>query len=316
MINTDININSNISSENAQDVINQMTSNQPLDENNNPIGFFREADEVWCRFFGDGFFGYGEKGNFHSFNFVDIWGYLHHLLPLILFGVAIFLIWKFRAFFRNWKFEENFRFIWAAVMIFVEMSYFWRLLYVGSADVGEINSLLDKLPLQVCEWTCIISCFMLMKKKDNWMFQLCFYVCLIAGTCALVIPQTVISTTGPAYYRYYQFWLEHMLPTLAVFYMAFVHGFKPKLRGVFVGMGFLGVLGTICIICNNIFAEHNARYLYFDLMEGVPVLGIPWVTPIFYGVLVSGAFVGLYYLSLLIMKLRRKYVEKRSIKAE
>ena len=145
-INTDIVVDSNISSEGAQEVLSGLTQNADS-------GFNLQADEIWCRFFSNGFFGYGAEGNFKMFS-------LAHFIPLILFGVSIFLIWKFRNFFKNWKFEENFRFIWAAVMIFIEMSYFWRLLYVGSSDVGEINSLLDKLPLQVCEWTCIISCFM------------------------------------------------------------------------------------------------------------------------------------------------------------
>ncbi|MBO5338604.1 MAG: YwaF family protein [Clostridia bacterium] len=303
-INTDIIIDSNISSENAGEVMSQMTQNG--------TAFNRHSDEIWCRFFSDGFFGYGESGNFHSFNFVDIWGYFHHLLPIILFGVAIFLIWKFRAFFRNWKFEENFRFIWAAVMILIEMSYFWRLLYVGSSDVGQITSLLDKLPLQVCEWTCIFSCFMLMKGKNNWLFQICFFVCLTAGVAALVVPSNAISSTGPAYYRYYQFWLEHLLPTLSVFYMVFVHGFRPKLRGVFLGMGFLSVLGTIALILNATLTEHNAKYLYFHLFKNVPILGITWVTPIFYAVLVFGAFFGLYYLSKLIIKLRKNYIEKKA----
>lgn len=298
-INTDIIVDSDISAENAQEVINQMTQNGD--------SFERHTDEVWCRFFSDGFFGYGAEGNFKNFS-------LAHFIPIILFGVAVFLIWKFRAFFRNWKFEENFRFIWAAVMIFVEMSYFWRLLYVGSGDTGEIVSLLDKLPLQVCEWTCIFSCFMLMKNKNNWLFQICFYVCLTAGVAALVVPNNAIGTAGPAYYRYYQFWLEHLLPTLSVFYMIFVHGFRPKFKGIFFGAGFLSVLGTIALILNATLTEHNAQYLYFHLFKNVPVLGITWVTPIFYAVLVFGAFFGLYYLSKLILKLRIKYVEKKAIK--
>lgn len=284
----------------SQDVINQMTGNTPG-------GFTPEADEIWCRFFSDGFFGYGAHGDFKLFS---IW----HFLPLILFGVAIFLIWRFRAWFRTWKFEENFRFIWAAIMIFIEMSYFWRLLYVGSADVGQINSLLDKLPLQVCEWTCILSCFMLMKKRDNWLFQICFYVCLTAGTCALIIPNTAIATTGPTYYRYYQFWLEHMLPTLAALYMAFVHGYRPKLKGVFISAGFLGTLGTVCIICNHVFKEHNARYMYFDLFKNVPILGIPWVTPIFFAIVMFIALTAVYFATKLLLMLIYKHRAKKKLK--
>ena len=302
-IDTNIAIDSNISANDAQQVLNEMTRD---DES---VEFYRHADEVWCRFFSDGFFGYGDKGDFQNFT-------LAHFIPIILFGVAIFLLWKYRAVFRNWKFEENFRFIWGAVMMLVEMSYFWRLLYVGSGESGQIVSLLDKLPLQVCEWTCILACFMIMKKKNNWLFQICFFVCLTAGTCALVVPDNAIGTAGPTYYRYYQFWLEHMLPTLAVIYMVFVHGFRPKLRGIFISAGFLSVLGAIALILNANLTEHNAEYLYFHLFAEIPVIGIPWVTPIFFAVLVFGAFFGLYYLSKLILKLRRQYNEKKAIKSK
>lgn len=298
-LNTNIDINSAISPDDAQEVLSGLTQNAEKT-------FNLHADEVWCRFFSDGFFGYGPEGNFKNFS-------LAHFIPLILFGVAIFLIWKFRAFFRNWKFEENFRFIWAAVMIFVEMSYFWRLLYVGSGDAGQIVSLLDKLPLQVCEWTCIFSCFMLMKNKNNWLFQICFFVCLTAGAAALVVPNNAIGTAGPAYYRYYQFWLEHLLPTLSVFYMVFVHGFRPKFKGIFYGVGFLGVLGAIALICNATLTEHKAQYLYFHLFNNIsPFREHPWLTPIFYAVLVFGAFFGLYYLCQLIIKLRKNYIAKKA----
>ena len=46
----------------------------------------------------------------------------------------------------------------------VEMSYYWRLLYVGSSNPEEHN-LMDKLPLQVCQWSAILSVFMLSKRK-------------------------------------------------------------------------------------------------------------------------------------------------------
>ena len=56
-----------------------------------------------------GFFGYGEKGDFKYFSFA-------HFIPLILLGVTIFLLWKFRHKLRNSKFEGKFRFILAFII--------------------------------------------------------------------------------------------------------------------------------------------------------------------------------------------------------
>ena len=206
--------------------------------------------EVWVQFFKEGFFGYGDKGDFAYYS-------IEHFIPLILLAAGIFLFYRYRDALREWKHEENFRFIFAFVMLLAEMSYFWRLLYVGSSDPAEQN-LLDKLPLQVCEWTCITAIFMIMK-KSKWMYQICFYVCLTVGIFPLLTP-SVITTTGPTYYRYYQYWLEHILPILAVFYMTFVHGFRPKMKGIWLASAFMVVLVVFALICN--FNIDGANYLY------------------------------------------------------
>ncbi|MBQ7338081.1 MAG: TIGR02206 family membrane protein [Clostridia bacterium] len=206
--------------------------------------------EVWVQFFKDGFFGYGEKGDFAYYS-------LAHWIPLILLAVSVFLVYRFRGRLRAWKHEETFRFLFAFAMLLAEMSYFWRLLYVGSSDPAETN-LLDKLPLQVCEWTCIMAIFMI-TKKSKLLYQICFYVCLTIGIFPLLTP-SVITTTGPTYYRYYQYWMEHILPIVAVFYMTFVHAFRPRLRGVVPAAGFMAILVVLALICN--FNIEGANYLY------------------------------------------------------
>ena len=196
--------------------------------------------EVWARFFSDGFFGYGEKGNF------TYWS-LAHFIPLILFGVAIFLLFRYREKIRNWKHEETLRFGLAVAMLLCEMSYYWRLVYVGPGNVGEHN-MLDKFPLQVCQWTCILTALMLFK-KSKFIYPICFYVCFTLGVFPLLTP-AVIYTTGPTYYRYYQYWGEHILPPLGVLYMTFVHGHRPKLTGIVKASGFMAILVTFAMICN------------------------------------------------------------------
>ncbi len=218
-------------------------------------------NEFLVKFYRNGFFGFGEFGDFRYWS-------LAHFLPIILSAVAIYLIFRYRAFFRTWKHEENFRFFMGAAMILVEMSYFWRLLYVGSSDPTQVLDLMDKLPLQVCEWTCIFAAFMMMKKSEN-IYQICFYVCLSAGLFPLLTP-AVIRSTGPAYYRYYQYWLEHLLPIIGLFYMTFVHGFRAKLHGVFYGVGFLGVLAAFAVVCN--LKIPGANYLYLVTEEDTPTI--------------------------------------------
>ena len=66
--------------------------------------------EVWVQFFKEGFFGYGEKGDFQYYS-------IEHFIPLILLAAGIFLFYRYRDALREWKHEENFRFIFAFIML-------------------------------------------------------------------------------------------------------------------------------------------------------------------------------------------------------
>ena len=198
----------------------------------------------------DGFFGYGEPGNFKYFSFF-------HFLPLVLLGLAIILTYYKRDFFRKWKYEERSRYIYAFIMLMVEMSFFWRLLYVG--DEITQSSLLIKLPLQVCQWS-LIACIFMILTKNQKLFDFCFFACLIFGSAACLTP-TVIVRTGPTYYRYYQFFLEHEMPIYAVFYMAFVHKLKPTYKDLYLTVLVLICFAFLCIYVNNRVDGANFMYL-------------------------------------------------------
>ena len=278
------------------------------------------SEHVWARFFSEGFFGYGEKGNFKYWS-------LAHFIPLILFGVAIYLLFRYREAIRNWKHEENFRYALGIAMIICEMSYFWRLLYVGPGGFGEY-SLLDKFPLQVCGWTCIFTAIMLFK-KSKFIYPICFYVCLTIGMFPLLTP-AVISTAGPGYYRYYQYWLEHILPPLGVYYMTFVHGYRVRMKDMPKAAGFLAILASVAITANQCLPKlvadfepgYTPNYLYLAvgtadgggslmdvLMKIAPTL---WLRVIVLAAVVALLFFAAYYAQKGIIKLYAHVQKKKS----
>lgn len=198
----------------------------------------------------EGFFGYSETPVFKYFSFA-------HFLPIILLGIGIFLAYRFRNELRNWKGEDTFRTIMGALLIFNECSYYWRLLYVGNANDG--TQMMTFLPLQVCEWTAYITAFMLIKKNKH-MYDVAFYVSLTLGLIPILTP-AVITRTGLAHYRYYSFWFEHIMPILSVFYMSFVHGFRPDFRKVYKPLIMLSVLAVFAIFANLNISDANYMYL-------------------------------------------------------
>ena len=210
------------------------------------------------QFYSEGFFGYGDPGDFRYFT-------LPHVLPILLLIAAIVLVYRFRERLREWKWEGRFRYVLAFVMLLAEMSYFWRLLYVG--DETGMHSLMIKLPLQICQWGLICAVFMVMSRNDV-LFSINYYCTLIFSTVALLMP-TVIMRTGPGYYRYYQFWLEHELPIFATFYMMYVHGKRPQYRHIWTTLGLLAVLAAFCAVANARIPGANFMYLAGNPENGV-----------------------------------------------
>lgn len=204
-----------------------------------------------CDFYSEGFFGYGLKGDFTYWSF---W----HFLPIIILLVLIFLIYKYKDKIRKSKHEENIRFIAAFIMILMELGYYWRLLYAGSGSV-EYTTLLTKLPIQVCDWVCIIASFMLMK-KSKFLYKICYFVALTLGLLPLITP-AVIMTTGPSYFRYYQYWIIHILPIASVFYMMFVHKFEVKYKDILKPCAFLLIMAFIAIYFNSVIPKANFMFL-------------------------------------------------------
>lgn len=205
-------------------------------------------------YFSEGFFGYGEMGNFRQWSFA-------HFAPIVFAVVAILLIYRYRENLRNNKHEKTFRVIYCFIMLMVDMSYFWRLSYVGPGTDPD-KTMMGFLPFQVCQWTLIATFFMMMTESRR-LFNLSFFLTMSAGLLPLFFP-AVISAMGPTYYRYYQFWGEHLLPIIGMYYMMFVHEYKPKAYGIPMTIGALFLLAIPCVLLNNKYEDAHYLYLKHD----------------------------------------------------
>ncbi len=254
--------------------------------------------------YGEGFFGYGEIGDFKYYS-------LRHFVPIILMIAAIILTYIFREKIRSFKYEANVRYILAFVMIIVEMSFYWRLLYTGNP---YSNDMLKNLPVQVCTWSAIFTVFLLTTKSDL-VFQYLGYVSLSLGLFPFVMP-AVIVTTGPTYYRYYQFFLEHIIPVYSVFYIMFVHGYKLKLNRIWVPFVFLFPMSLLAVYLNHIIP--GANYFYLGTRtQGDSIVNImpdSVVAKFFiYGAVAIAGFFAVYGLNRLGIYLKKKYDEKKAL---
>ena len=206
-------------------------------------------------FYSEGFFGYGDVGDFHAY------GPAHIIPILLLVGAVVFTFLKSDAI-RNWKHEKTLRLWLAFSMLMAEYFFYWRVMYVGNEH--DENTLITLLPFQLCEWGAICAAFMILSLNDR-LFGINFFVSIIGAGIALAVPQTVIYKTGPTYFRYYQFWMEHLIPIYTVFYAVAVHKKRPKYRDIWIAYGAMALLAIPATIANMKFPQTNYLYLRMDL---------------------------------------------------
>lgn len=202
------------------------------------------------------FFGKGETVEFQNFT-------LAHFLPILLMAGLIVLIYFQREKIRTCKCEKTFRYILAFALIVCEMSYYWRLVGVPALEPNPV----DHLPITVCGWV-VIFCSFLVIGKSQTLFDISYFW-LFSGTIFALITPTVITYTGPTRFRYYQFWGEHMLGYVAVFYMIFVHGMRPTVKSAIKAYIALVVLAVIAAFANRLIGP-GANYLYMAKPEDTP----------------------------------------------
>ena len=201
------------------------------------------------------FFGQGQTQEFFLFSPA-------HLAPILLMIAVILLIRKNARRLRGWKHEEALRYVLAFALICSEMGYYWRL--VGMPELGP--NPVDHLPIAVCGWAAIFCSYMVIG-KTQLLFDISYFWLLSGSVFALLTP-TPLTYCGPTRFRYYQFWTEHTLGYVAIFYMIFVHGMRPNFRSMVRSYVSLLVLTAFAYWVNQLLP--GANYLYMARPEAAP----------------------------------------------
>ena len=201
------------------------------------------------------FFGAGTEPEFAIFTPA-------HFAPIMLLLVVLFLMYRYREPLRNSRYETNIRYILGFMLIICDMSFYWRLAAAPWLSEGAISS----LPIGVCGWAVIFCSFMIIGKSQK-LFDIAYFWLLSGSLFALLTP-TPLTHCGPTRFRYYQFWLEHTLGYVAIFYMIFVHGFRPNIRSMIRSYCALWVMAGLATWVN--FMIPGANYLYMARPESAP----------------------------------------------
>lgn len=202
------------------------------------------------------FFGQGAEVEFSNFTFA-------HFAPILFAIGIIYLIYRCRDKLRSSKRETSLRYVLAFLMILSEMSYYWRLVAIPALEPNPI----DHLPITVCGWAVVFCSYMVIGKSQT-LFDISYFW-LFSGSIFALITPTVISYTGPTRFRYYQFWLQHTIGYIGIFYMIFVHGMRPTFRSMAKSYVALFVLAVIAYFSNQMLGP-GANYLFLAKPEDTP----------------------------------------------
>ena len=202
------------------------------------------------------FFGAGTEIEFRNFT-------LAHLLPIVAVVALILVIYRFRKPLQGWKHEPSLRYILAFALIISEMSYYWRLVGIPSLGPNPV----DHLPITVCGWAVVFCSYMVIGKTQS-LFDISYFW-LFSGSIFALITPTVISYTGPTRFRYYQFWAEHTLGYVAIFYMIFVHKMRPTVKSAIRSYIALVILAVVAYFANDMIGP-GANYLFMAKPEDTP----------------------------------------------
>ncbi len=211
-----------------------------------------EAVKNWIAYF----FGAGDEIEFVNFSAA-------HFIPIIALGVIVFLIYKFKDKIRSSKYEKNIAMTLAFTAIICEMSYYWRL--VGVPSLGANPE--EHLPITICGWA-VIFCSFLVVTKNQTLFDISYFWLFSATVFALITP-TVISYCGPTRFRYYQFWGEHTLGYIIIFYMIFVHGMRPTIKSAIKSYVLFVIWAIVAFFANKMLGG-IANYLFMAMPEETP----------------------------------------------
>ena len=185
-----------------------------------------------------------------------------HFAPVVMAAGVIYVLFRSREKLRVWQHEEKLRYLMAFALIITDMSYYWRLAAMPSLGGNAMND----LPIGVCTWSVILGSFMMVGKNQT-LFDI-IYFWLLSGSLFALITPTPLTYTGPTRYRYYQFWLEHTLGYISLFYLIFVHNMRPTVRSAVKSWIALAVLAVFSYWVNTMIP--GANYLYMARPEAAP----------------------------------------------
>ncbi|MBS4189363.1 TIGR02206 family membrane protein [Bacillus sp. FJAT-49705] len=170
-----------------------------------------------------------------------------HFFMITMLIIGSVLIYYFREFLR--KHDKTARIIMFVSLFLFETLYHIWLYKDGYWDISFT------LPLQLCSLS-LILCLILLYTQCKIIFQIVFFIGISGAFMAILTPELFL---GFPHFRYFQFFITHILIIWTCLYFLFIHQLAPTRRGMLSSFLFLNLSAVCAYIANKI---TNGNYMF------------------------------------------------------
>lgn len=206
-----------------------------------------------------------------------------HLAVLLILFFFAWLLYRFRAAIRTGRANQLIRWTMAAMLLLSEIAFQWWHVITGYWSLAYM------LPLQLCSVSLLLAVIMLVT-RSYLLFEITYFWGLAGAVQAMLTPELFYPFP---HFRFFHFFIAHILIILAVLHMTWVQQCKPTIRSVWKAFGALNLLLVLALIVNRV---TGGNYLFVANKPSNPSLmdylgPYPW-----YIVSLEGVAIGLFFL--------------------
>lgn len=221
---------------------------------------------------------------------------LSHLVMLFLLIAGVLMFYCFRYPLR--RRSAFFRYTFFLLFILLEFFYHYWMIKGGYWDTASM------LPLQLCSLS-LLLCIILLVTMSERLFQIVYFIGITGACMAIFTPELFL---GFPHFRYFHFFVTHILIIWTCLYFVFVHGYKPTQKGMLLSFGFLNGSALVAFLV-NVWTGGNYMFLSYKPVNGslLDYLG-PYPHYIF---ALEGMAIFLFYILLVPFKGKKEMKEGR-----
>lgn len=180
---------------------------------------------------------------------------ISHLLMIAIFICGSIFLFKVRDFLR--KYDKTARGVMFFVLFLLEIMYHFWLFKDGYWNISFT------LPLQLCSLS-LILCLILLLTRAKIIFQIVYFIGITGAFMAILTPELFL---GFPHFRYFQFFITHMLIIWTCLYFVFVHKYKPTKKGLLTSFLFLNGSAGVAYTVNKL-TGGNYMFLAYKPSNG------------------------------------------------